>query len=215
MQIKENICCSAFLPSAICIFLHFCQLQMGNEWRTEKVTGVQSFQILSGFSKILKKKKIKFEEFGCCDKAKSSVILACCNAVMGLQADCCSKASTLVPIHQSDLHKVLVKFGMLVKLGCKCTFYIFLGSAHTYFQSSLGFSSVSPLIPVHQWNTSVLLILVILNAQNLAVELGVCKYFSSGWWMGIVRPKRCEPQCSVPVLSLLSSNSLTHSPLMH
>lgn len=187
---------------------------MGNKWRTEKVAGVQSFQSLSGFSRINKKKKI--EEFGCYDKAKSSITVPCCNAVMGLQADCCGKASTSVPILQFNLHKVLVKFGML-ECCCKCTFYISRGIAHACFQSSLGLSSVSPLIPMHQWSTSALLILLILNVHDTAVELGFSKYFSSGRWVGIVRPKRSAPPVlwPVPVLSLLSSNSLTESSLMH
>lgn len=40
---------------------------------------------------ILVKKPEEFEEFGCCDEAKSSITLACCNADMGLPAGCCSK----------------------------------------------------------------------------------------------------------------------------
>lgn len=65
-------------------------------------------------------------EFGCYDKTKLSISLACCNAVMGLQADCCGKASTSVPILQFNLHKVLVEFGMTIKLVRKCTFLLVL-----------------------------------------------------------------------------------------
>lgn len=111
----------------------------------QKVAGVQFFQTQSHFSKVKKIKKI-----GCYDKTKSSITLSCCNTVMGLQSGCCGKADTLLPILWFNLHKTRMKFGMVIKLGCKCTFYVSLGIGHTYFQSSSGLSSVCPPPPIHQ-----------------------------------------------------------------
>lgn len=66
---------------------------------------------------------------------------------MGLQSGCCGKASTFLPILWFNLHKMPVKFALMIKLGCKYTFYVLRGIGHTCLQSSSGLGSIPSPAP--------------------------------------------------------------------
>lgn len=100
---------------------------MGNKRRIEKMAGVQSFQDQSRFRKM---KKIYIKGLVAMIRL-SSISLARCSAVMGLSSGCFIEADKpYFPVLWSDLHKVIVKFGTMVELDCRCTVNTYFGNGH-------------------------------------------------------------------------------------